>query len=100
MHWPCTGYSWRTDNCPDTPKCAPAGNKGPAQPRVGALFTEEEREALMDRVEMELFQAVDDQVSRLRGEWDRDTPPDEYFDLFESALKAFVTALSCRGGLQ
>ncbi|WFU82130.1 hypothetical protein QA645_05095 [Bradyrhizobium sp. CIAT3101] len=67
------------------------------EPRLGALFTEDEREALMDRIETELFQSVDDQIRRLRGEWDADTPPDEYFDLFESALKIFVSALSCRG---
>ncbi|MVT55365.1 hypothetical protein GPL17_33580 [Bradyrhizobium yuanmingense] len=67
------------------------------QPRLGAIFTDDEREALLDRIETELFQRIDDQISHLRGEWDSDSPPDEYFDLFESALRTFVSALSCRG---
>lgn len=67
------------------------------EPRLGALFTDDEREAFLDRIETELFQRVDDQISRLRADWDSDTPPDDYFDLFESALRTFVNALSGRG---
>lgn len=67
------------------------------EPQLGALFTDDEREAFLDRIETELFQRVDDQISRLRADWDSDTPPNDYFDLFESALRTFVNALSGRG---
>jgi hypothetical protein len=67
------------------------------QPRLGVIFTDDEREALFDRIENELFQRVDYHVGRLRDEWDSDSPPDDYFDLFESALRTFVDALSARG---
>lgn len=60
------------------------------------VLTMEEREDLLTLAETEVLDKVARHVDRLRGDWDGDASPEDYFEQFEDALKAFAKALSDR----
>ncbi|HEV7228589.1 hypothetical protein [Brevundimonas sp.] len=61
---------------------------------IGAVLTDGEREALLDRIDHEVLQHLDSHVDRLRDGWDSDYPPDDYFDDFRRSIGKFVEARS------
>jgi hypothetical protein len=63
---------------------------------IQSVFTEKEIEDLLNLAESEVLSSISQHVDRLRGDWDGDSSPDDYFEPFEDALKSFTTALSDR----
>lgn len=61
---------------------------------LGDILTDEEKNNLLDEVEVLVFGRIRHHVERLRTEWDKDAPPDDYFDGFQRSLKLFTDALS------
>ena len=59
-----------------------------------SVFTADEKESILNRVEIEVLGQISEHVDRLRYEWDKDIPPDDYFDEFKNSLNLFVSALS------
>jgi hypothetical protein len=61
---------------------------------LGAVLTEEEKDSILDTVESQVIVRVDRHIDRLRYDWDKEAPPEDYFDDFQRSLKLFVEALS------
>ena len=67
---------------------------------LASILTDQERERIFEQVENDVIGDIDSHIKRLKKEWDRDSPPDEYFDEFEAALSDFVEALAPRGNFK
>lgn len=65
-----------------------------------AVLTEEEKDTILEEVILKVFGRISYHVERLRNDWDKDSPPEEYFDYLESSIKLFVQALVGRGDYQ
>jgi hypothetical protein len=59
-----------------------------------ALLTAEETKSILDEVEVKVLGEISDHLGRLRWAWDKDIPPDDYFDEFKNSITLFVDALS------
>jgi hypothetical protein len=58
------------------------------------VLTEEERDSILDEVKIEVLDRIPDHIRGLQSAWDKDIPPDDYFDEFKRSIKLFVNALS------
>ena len=65
-------------------------------PSLGAVLTSDERQSILEAVDAELMPHLSGIVSKIRGEWDSDYPPDNHFDYFERSIKLFSEALADR----
>ena len=59
-----------------------------------ALLTAEETKSILDEVEVKVLGEISNHLRRLRWAWDKDIPPDDYFDEFKNSITLFVDALS------
>lgn len=64
---------------------------------LASILTEQERDRIFEVVESDVMGDIDSHIKRLRRQWGKDSPPDEYFDEFELGLSYLVDALSSRG---
>ena len=58
------------------------------------VLTKVEKDELLVLAEEEALGNITHHVDRLREEWDGDSPPDNYFEQLEDALRSFAEALS------
>jgi hypothetical protein len=58
------------------------------------VLTDEEKETILSEVEKKVLSRISNHVNRLRFQWDKESPPEDYFDEFERSIKLFVDALS------
>jgi hypothetical protein len=63
---------------------------------IASVLTDGEKEAILARVEDEVFGSIDKHIGRIQKDWDRDYDPDDYFDPLRDALKIFAQALAGR----
>lgn len=66
------------------------------EPCLGAVLTSGEEQSILDAIDAELMPNLSRIVTKLRGEWDSDYAPDDYFDYFEHSIKLFSEALAER----
>jgi hypothetical protein len=58
------------------------------------VLTAEEKESILAEVEVKVLGRISEHVDRLRYAWDKDVPPDDYFDEFKTSINLFSDALS------
>jgi hypothetical protein len=65
-------------------------------PDIRNVFSEDEIDSLLQEVETKVLRCVPDHIARLKSNWDKDYPPEEYFAQFKSAIRTFVKEISWR----
>jgi hypothetical protein len=63
---------------------------------IASTLTSEETASILDDVEREVLNSIPKHVERLRGSWEHDYDPDDYFDALRSSIGRFVDALGSR----
>lgn len=61
---------------------------------INEVVNDDEKRSILDEVESEVLFKIKDHIDRLEGEWDKDSPPEDYFDEFEGFLRLFAEALA------
>jgi hypothetical protein len=55
-----------------------------------AVLTEDERASILEGVRREVVHNLNEQIRRVRSEWDRDYPPEDHFSQLEESIGRFV----------
>lgn len=67
---------------------------------IRSVFSEDEIDSIMREVEIDVLTRVSDHVDRIKSNWDKDYPPEGYFDQFERAIRTFMNEISWRADYQ